>query len=149
MQTRAVDAERVRPLRMRVLRPGRPPHDSVYDGDEEPGTLHCAVVTDAGELVGIATALASPHPRDPAIGDWRIRGMATAPERRREGVGRMLLAACEQHVREAAGLRIWCNARVAAVPFYESAGYATESEIFEIPTIGPHRLMAKPVASSL
>ena len=38
--------------------------------------------------------------------------------------------------------RFWCNARVAAVPFYARMGWRVVSDLFDVPTVGPHRVMA-------
>ena len=35
----------------------------------------------------------------------------------------------------------WCNARLAAIPFYKKLGWKIASELFEIPTAGPHYRM--------
>jgi GNAT superfamily N-acetyltransferase len=37
----------------------------------------------------------------------------------------------------------WCNARLAAVPFYERNGWRIASEAFDIPVIGPHHKMIR------
>jgi hypothetical protein len=42
---------------------------------------------------------------------------------------------------------LWCNARLAAVGFYERAGMVTTGEIWEEPVIGPHIAMFAQVAS--
>jgi hypothetical protein len=39
---------------------------------------------------------------------------------------------------------VWCNARTPAAGFYGRAGFATEGEEFELPSIGPHFLMSRP-----
>jgi GNAT superfamily N-acetyltransferase len=128
-----------------VLRPNQPDDALVYAGDEDPETLHAAVVLDA-VIVGVASVMRDPHPRDPRAGDWRIRGMASAPTLRNQGVGTALLEASVLHAREHGGQRLWCNARIGALTLYERCGFAVESERFEIPTIGPHYLMSKPLS---
>jgi GNAT superfamily N-acetyltransferase len=142
-----VPAAEVRPLRAELLRPGQAPEQLVYPGDEDPGALHLIALA-AGKQgpVGIASVMADPHPRTPAYGDWRVRGMATLPECRGRGVGAALLARCEAHATEQGGRRLWCNARVPALGFYERAGWSVESEVFEIEQIGPHAIMSKPLA---
>lgn len=149
-----VPAEQVRPVRAEVLRQGQPPERLVYPGDDAPGTLHLAALASlpratpggvvAEALVaGIATVMSDPHPREPLPGDWRVRGMATLPAFRGRGIGAALLAGCEQHVRGQGGARVWCNARVPALGFYERAGWLVESDVFEVEDIGPHVVMSK------
>ena len=67
--------------------------------------------------------------------------MATAEDRRREGVGTALLDAVIDHVRRCGGGLLWCNARTPAVSFYEGAGFATRGESWDVPDIGPHIAM--------
>lgn len=137
--------EAVRPLRLRVLRPGGVPADAVWPGDDAPGAAHLAVC-EAGAAVAIASVLPEPHPVAPAPGDWRLRGMATAPERRGAGLGAALVGACIAHVRASGGRRLWCHARVGALALYERAGFAAETGAFDVPGIGPHVRMALPLA---
>jgi len=72
---------------------------------------------------------------------WRLRGMATAPEWRGLGVGRALVGAVSDHIAAGGGGLLWCNARLAAVGFYERAGMVTTGEVWQEPLIGPHIAM--------
>jgi GNAT superfamily N-acetyltransferase len=144
MRTTAVDAEAVRLLRAEVLRPGQPREQLIFPGDDEPDTLHAAVAVE-GRIVGVASVMREPYPRGPLVGDWRIRGMATSAEMRGRGIGAALLARCKEHARDHAGARLWCNARVRARTLYERAGFAVDGDPFEIPMIGSHYLMRKPL----
>ena len=144
MRTAAVDAEAVRPLRAEVLRPGQPREQLIFQGDHERDTLHAAVAVE-GRIVGVASVMREPYPHNPRDGDWRIRGMATSAEMRGRGIGAALLARCEEHARDHAGARLWCNARVRARTLYERAGFAVDGDPFEIPMIGAHYLMRKPL----
>jgi predicted GNAT family N-acyltransferase len=138
----AVDADVVRPLRQAVLRPHQRLEDQVFPGDDLPGAAHFAAFGDDGAVVGVASISPEPHPRGPAPGDWRVRGMATTPSARGTGAGGRLLAACLDHARTHDARRVWCNARTPAVGFYERAGFTAEGDEFELPGIGPHFLMA-------
>jgi GNAT superfamily N-acetyltransferase len=144
METTAVDAEAVRPLRGEVLRPGQAREQLTFPGDDAPETLHAAIAVE-GRIVGVASVMREPYPHDPLAGDWRVRGMATSAEMRGRGLGAALLGRCEQHARDHAGARLWCNARVRARALYERAGLAVDGDVFEIPLIGPHYLMRKPL----
>jgi GNAT superfamily N-acetyltransferase len=142
-----VGAEVVRPLRQRVLRPHQTVAEQVYAGDDDPRAAHFAAYADEddgdGEPVGIASITPEPHPGDGGPGDFRVRGMATDPERGRgTGAGGALLLACLDHARAHGGTRVWCNARTPARGFYERCGFAVEGEEFELPGIGPHYVMS-------
>ncbi len=146
VRVRAVGAETVRPLRMAVLRPGRPPHEPAFPSERDPQTLHFAALGAAGEVLAVGSAMPEAHPREPRPGDWRVRGMATRAEARGRGLGGLVLDAIEAGASERGARRLWCNARTPAVGFYAQAGFRSEGEEFEIAGIGPHFVMAKTLA---
>jgi GNAT superfamily N-acetyltransferase len=161
-----VPVELVRPLRQLVLRPGRPPGDSVFPGDDDVLAAHVAVravrrhaepvevpaETGAGSVVAVGSLLpeeppswltAWPGVRPPAGGGrwWRVRGMATAEGRRGRGLGGAVLGLLLQRAAHGGGGVVWCNARLAAESLYRRAGFEEAGEVFEVPGIGPHRVM--------
>jgi GNAT superfamily N-acetyltransferase len=133
-----------RALRMSVLRSNEPVDGPMYPLEEDPATAHFAAL--AGDRVlAVGSVMPDGHPHDPSPGDWRVRGMATLPEWRGQGLGARVLAALEAQARREGGRRLWCNARVGARSFYERAGMAAEGGEYEIPGIGMHLLMSKPL----
>ena len=142
LRVRPVTLAAILPLRHAILRPGLPLATAHFDGDDDPTTMHLAAVLDADDaVVGCATLMARPYRNHPA---WQLRGMATRADLARRGVGRAVLAAAEALVRERGNpLVLWCNARLAAVPFYQSGGWRVVSEEFDIPGVGPHHVMVR------
>ena len=136
-----VEAAATRPLRHRVLRPTQGPEALVYPGDDAPEALHAAARED-GRILVVGSIAPDPHPRAPAPGDWRIRGMAAEPAARGRGLGTAVLSALLEHAWSHGAQRVWCNAREPAVGLYARAGMAIEGELFEIVPIGPHYVMA-------
>ncbi len=136
---RAVPLAQTRALRQAVLRP----HETVEQvaADEAPDALAVGAF-DGDEL--IAVGLIAP---DGELGAWRVRGMATAPHARCRGGGRAVLDALVCHAVEHGARRIWCNARLPAVGFYEHVGMRVTSEEFELPNIGPHVVMEMSVGA--
>ncbi len=138
----------IRSLRQIVLRPGQPETASIFPGDDDEETVHFGAYR--GEtLVGIASLYREPRSgADPEIPGWRLRGMATSPDRRGVGIGRAILEACTRHVAEAGGGELWCNARTTAMGFYARAGFEVVSEEFEVEGIGPHVVMRRLIPPS-
>jgi GNAT superfamily N-acetyltransferase len=127
-------------LRHAVLRQGLPRGEAVFPGDHDPASRHYGAFRGADALC-CATLHASEWAGEPA---YQLRGMATAPEARRMGLGKRVMEFMEQDLRAAGGtLLMWCNARVPAVEFYRSMGWEVVSDPFEIPTAGPHVRMVK------
>src|SRR4249919_3858401 len=129
-----VDHDEVVRLRLAVLRPGQPYDASRYVGEELGFSMGAR---EDGRLVGCATffpqAFPGPGeedgppdavvPRDAqGLVAWRLRGMATVPERRSTGVGSAVLSAGLEAVRAAGGELVWCNARTEALVFYARHG---------------------------
>ena len=148
---RRVPAETVRPLRTAVLRPSwGPGRLATYPEDDDAGTVHvAATVGDAVGGVGTVYAEAPPGAHRGEIpaaayapgAAWRLRGMATSDAARGTGLGRAVLEACYAAARDGGGRFLWCNARLAAVPFYERLGMRAVGPEFDIPEIGPHYVM--------
>jgi GNAT superfamily N-acetyltransferase len=154
MTVRPITAAETRPLRGDILRPGQPPEDLVYPGDDAPGSFHAGAFAD-GTLVGIATVYPEPMPRPPEglpraadldpANAFRLRGMATRAGLQGHGIGRAVLGRCIEHVRASGAEVLWCNARVGALGFYHRLGFHTVGDEFDIAGIGPHYVMWKGV----
>lgn len=138
-----VAAAAVRPLRATVLRPGGSPDSLIFPGDEDADSLHLAARDPGGEVHGIASLRVEQAPGAAGVHGWRLRGMATHPGRRGQGIGGRLLLACFRYVRAEGGGVLWCNARVAAVGFYARHGLRREGGEFDIPGVGPHYVMSR------
>lgn len=139
---KSVAAEVTHPLRQSVLRPSQAIVEMIYPGDDAPGTLHLAATDPSGAVLAIASFYVEPHPVTPDPRDWRLRGMAVLPALQGKGLGARLLHAGIQRLREQAGRRLWCNARVPAQRFYEKLGFTAEGQVFEIKPIGLHIVMS-------
>lgn len=141
---RTISAADTHVLRRRVLRPHQPPAACAFPGDDAPDTVHFGAYR-GGDLVGIASVYREPMTGHDDADHWRIRGMATEQSLRRRGFGKRLLHACTEHALANGGTLAWCTARSAARNFYAAAGFRTHGPEFELPEIGPHYLMAKPL----
>lgn len=132
-------------IRQQVLRPNLTVDQCHFDGDLDEATFHLGAFAD-GTLIGIATMMrdTSPELTDVSSDQFRLRGMAVIPEYRDQGIGRAILDACIEEVRQRECDLFWCNARETAARFYTAAGFSKTSEnTFDIPTAGPHFVMYK------
>jgi len=139
---RKIDLRTVRQIRHQLLRPHQQPWEIVFDGDDEADTLHIGAFRDE-VLVGVVSAMREPPPGDQDPHAWRLRGMATVPEVRGQGYGGALLGRCLRHAVDRGGDLAWCTARVPAVGFYRRYGFESVGDVFEIPAIGTHVVMAR------
>lgn len=133
-------------IRWIILRPGFPPETAIFEGDNVPTTQHFGGFI-GDRLVGVASIYQIPSPdRVTILRAWQLRGMATLPDVRGLGVGKALVAACENAVRNGGDSLLWCNARTSAIDFYAQLGWTVSSDEFDIPTVGLHRRMLREIA---
>jgi len=137
-------AETIRSLRRCVLRPDRPPEETIYPGDDDPKSFHLSAL-EGDRLIGCATGM-----RDPLAGSdepaYRLRGMAVHEAHRNRGIGGHLLEAFEGAAQARGVTLLWCNGRVSAAAFYRRHGWESRGEEFEIIGI-PHLVFTKQLGS--
>ncbi len=129
-------------LRHAVLRPGLPLETARFEGDDDPATRHFgAFLRPTGEAIACVSCMRRPHDGADA---WQIRGMATRSDLAGRGIGRALLAVALDGLRAEDGPDLlWCNARVTALRFWQREGWAVASPVFDIPGVGPHRVLRR------
>lgn len=123
-----VDPLRTRSLRRRVLRPHLTPYDPL-PGDDQPDAAHIAALDD-WVVVGTCFVFPERCPWRDEQPAWHLRQMATAPDRRGEGIGAAVLGFAADYVSAAGGALIWCNARVTAIGFYAGQGWQSQGVPF-------------------
>ena len=135
MLVRPARLDEILALRHAVLRPGRPLDTARFDGDDDATTVHVGAFH--GErLVGCASVMRRPFDAEDGL---QLRGMATAPDRARQGIGTAMLLYLEEDVARSFGVRLlWCNARTSASGFCAGAGWRLVSAAFDMPDVGPH-----------
>lgn len=135
-----LSAEDTHHLRRTVLRDHLPGADVAHAADDAPGTFHLGVRGADGAPVAVASFSVEPGPITDGRSAVRLRGMAVAPERRGEGLGRAVVAAAVDRLR-AGGVEVcWANARSTAVDFYLRLGFTAVGGEFDSVGI-PHRLV--------
>lgn len=126
-------------LRHAVLRAGLPHETASFEGDDDPDTRHYVALLE-GRIVGCLTLLLNYWEGELA---WQLRGMAVEPGLQRAGIGAKMLTVAESEARDSPTRLLWCNARVPASNFYQKHGWQIVSDVFDIPTAGPHVKMLK------
>jgi GNAT superfamily N-acetyltransferase len=99
VEVRQVSAAETVPLRHAVLRPGRPVETAFFQGDDLPSTKHFGAFRN-GQLLCIASLFEAELPDEPDVAAVQLRGMATAAEAQRTGLGRALVLGCIAYARE-------------------------------------------------
>jgi GNAT superfamily N-acetyltransferase len=134
LDLRSIPLAETRALRRDVLRP----YMTVDElAEHEPSDAVAFGVFQGDELIAVGLV----GPEGEKLGDWRIRGMATAPSARGHGAGSKVLQALVRHATDNGATRVWCDARTPALSLYERAGFVPTSDEFETARIGPHYRM--------
>ena len=108
--------------------------------DNESSTFHLAAVYNE-KVIGVSTLIVDINEKFEPKNQYRLRAMATAPEVRGEGVGAALIEGIKKELRRKNVKLLWCDARLTATGFYEKLGFNVKGEVYEVPNIGPHKLM--------
>lgn len=130
---------------MRILRPLHPAEMCRYPEDNLQSTFHLGVL-DGGKIVSNGTFMQQASAHKSLQGfkvPYRLRGMATDEDYRGKGLGREIILAAEIELSKRACDLLWFNARVSAEGFYCKLGYQAIEEIFNIDSIGAHKIMYK------
>lgn len=137
VEVQQINAAETVPLRHAVLRPGRPVETALFPGDDLQSTKHFGAFRN-GQLLCIASLFEAKLPEEPDIVALQLRGMATAADAQRTGLGRALVLGCAAYARKKGAQLLWCNARVYASGFYSKLGFEIVGQEFDVPDVGPH-----------
>ncbi|MEZ4799287.1 MAG: GNAT family N-acetyltransferase [Flavobacteriales bacterium] len=145
MDVRIINPSQTYDLRWRVLWPHKNVLNECFiDIDNEPGAFHLAVFDDK-RIVSIGSFFRADSPKLEGENLYRLRAMATDPEYRGKGCGKLLLENAFDILKEKKCTSLWCDARVVAFGFYRSLGFKYLEEAYMIPIIGEHYFMWKPL----
>ncbi|MCR5888309.1 GNAT family N-acetyltransferase [Hymenobacter sp. J193] len=126
-------------LRYLVLRQPwqQPPGSERAPDDDAPGTVHAVALADDGSVIGVGRLHAA------TATQAQVRFMAVHPAWQGKGVGGVVLTYLEKEARQRGLTECVLQARAAAVPFYERAGYVVVVPSHMLFGSVPHFLMRK------
>jgi predicted GNAT family N-acyltransferase len=107
-------------LRRDVLYPGEYKHNMEMEEDNH--GYHFGAFKD-NKLVAVVSLFKHSD-------DWQFRKFAVSADMQKTGVGTQLLNYITNLVVQEHGTRLWCNARLSAVGFYERFGFTQTGKIF-------------------
>ena len=131
------------PLRLSVLWQHKNSlEECKLDIDDLPTTFHVGAFKNK-EMVAIGTFLQQENEKFEATNQYRLRAMATSSKVRGENFGKLLIEFAIEELKNRKVDLLWCDARKVALGFYEKMGFNVIGDFYEIPIIGPHKLMYK------
>ena len=142
-QAQKISAVQTIDLRSRILRPTQPIEMCHYAEDNFASTFHLGISSN-GKIICNGTFIQQVSEKLPGAElPYRLRGMATEPAYQKQGLGSVIVYAGLQELEVRHCDLLWFNARTSAENFYLKLGFDSFVEIFEIPLIGPHKVMYK------
>lgn len=143
MKVQLIVAEDTIDLRSRILRPGQSLEACRYSEDHLPTSFHLGILQ-KDKVICNGTFIQQGHDYFPnAKFPYRLRGMASDQTFQRKGLGSGLIQTALSLLKEKKCDLLWFNARTSAEIFYRKLGFEEIGPIFDIPTIGPHKVMFK------
>lgn len=143
VQIKRVEVDRIKPLRYQVLWPHLEHANACQIApDLDQSTFHMAALLN-DTVVGTATLIVEHNNQFEEPSQYRLRAMATAPEVRGKGIGAEIIRSAIKVLQEKEVKLLWCDARLVATGFYEKQNFKVKGEVYEVPKIGPHKLMYK------
>ena len=141
MEIKILHIDQIKQLRHEVLWPHKSSTaECVIEPDDVNTTFHMGAVEN-NTVVGTSTFLIDINDKFETKSQYRLRAMATSPTVRGKQVGRKIIEASIEKLRTMGISLLWCDARLEATGFYEKLGLQMKGEIYDVPNIGPHKLM--------
>jgi GNAT superfamily N-acetyltransferase len=141
MDVRIIPSIQTRDLRYRVLWPHKASIDECFiDIDDREDAFHLATF-DGDRIVSVGSFFQMTSDKIESQKPYRLRAMATDPDYRGKGTGRLLIEKAKEILSEKEVDILWCDARIVATGFYSSLGFQMLPEPYEIPIIGTHYFM--------
>ena len=140
-----ISKEQTWDLRSRILRPGQPLDNCKFGGDLAPQTFHVGALDENERVIACGTFHEEIFSEFPGKLAYRLRGMATEPDLRGRGLGKRILMFSQRELLKRQCDILWFNAREKAFPFYLKQGFIFIGDMFDLPGIGLHKVMYKPL----
>lgn len=130
------------PIRYKVLRKGKPIEACPIPQDDLESTFHFGLFYQK-KLVGVSTFVVDKSSYFNDTKQYRLRAMAVLEGYQGHQFGKKLLTHGVTFLKEKKIDRLWFNARIIALGFYQKNGFETIGDIFDIQNVGDHYVMHK------
>ncbi len=140
MKAKVIDSELTYPIRRRILWPHITDGDYSLMIDRDPDTFHVGTFIN-NKIVSVGTFIKESNPKFKSSLQYRLRAMATDKDHQTKGCGKVLFLKGLEILKNKKIELLWCDARVNAIPFYESLNMKSLNFVYSIKNIGPHKTM--------
>lgn len=135
--------DEIRELRYKVLWPHLDGADACQIPPDTVGSTFHMIALLQNKVVGTATFIIDINEKFEEKNQYRLRAMATDPEVRGYGIGAKIVEKAIDELKNQGVKLLWCDARLIATGFYEKQNFKIKGQVYQVPKIGPHKLMYK------
>ncbi|MDX1350895.1 MAG: GNAT family N-acetyltransferase [Putridiphycobacter sp.] len=139
--TEIKNSKKLWPLRNLVLWRHKILLDCGIEADLKRSTFHIGAVDEDDNVLGTSTYINQTNDNFNDTVQYRLRAMATHPSARGKGLGKKMIEKGLDKLKQKKVDIVWCDARIEAAEFYKKMGFQTVGETYDVPDIGPHKLM--------
>jgi len=141
IEVRLIKSNLTHQIRHQVLWPHKELKDCFLKKDNIKKTFHIGVFLNK-ELVSTGTFIKENNNLfENSIEQYRLRSMGTLKTHQGKNMGKQLIKFGLKILQREKIKLLWCDARKEAIPFYKKLGFNIIGDYYEIPNIGPHKLM--------
>ena len=140
MKTEIINKTLTYEIRKTVLWPHIKNNDYTISVDNDPNTFHLGTFLN-NKVISIGTFVKENNSKFTEKHQYRLRAMATHKEYRKRGAGKMLFLKGLDILKSKKITLLWCDARLIAIPFYESVNMKSVKGIYHIKYIAPQKTM--------
>ena len=140
METRIISSELTYEIRKQVLWPHIKNGDYSISADKNPETFHLGTFVNK-KVISIGTFIKENNSKFNCNLQYRLRAMATDKNYRQIGAGKNLFLKALDILNNKEIEILWCDARLIAIPFYESVNMQSLPKSYNVPNIGLHKTM--------
>ena len=131
-------------IRHKILRPNQTRDECFYDTDKSEEVFHLGAF-DNEKLVSIASFHRENNKDLGFENQFRLRGMATLEDYRKQGAGREIIEYAIKQLKTKGIECLWCNGRTSVIDYYEKLGFEIFGEEFDYPPIGMHIVLYRKI----
>ncbi len=140
LEAKIIESELTYLIRKNVLWPHIKDNNYALPIDKNPETFHLGTFYKQ-QIISIGTFIKEKHPNFDCEKQYRLRAMATDKKYQIKGAGKCLFLKSIELLKNKEIELLWCDARIKAVPFYESLNMNSLDKVYNIVNIGLHKTM--------
>ncbi len=140
MKAQIIDSKLTYDIRKRILWPHVKDGNYSLPIDNNSNTFHLGTFI-GKQVVSIGTFIKEQNPKFKNKSHYRLRAMATDTNYQAQGCGKTLFLKGLEILNNKNIELLWCDARIHAIPFYESLNMKSLDAVYLINNIGLHKTM--------